>query len=121
MDTRLLKSHRRLLAALLALVVLVLTAAPAAESVAAPATSEFADLGTASEMATAGVRSPTEITVGLVRTTTAANTRDYLTGNPLNSFYDTRIDAVRTALQSAGFTVGIVDDAALVSVDALER
>ena len=121
MDTRLLKSHRRLLAALLALVVLVLTAAPAAESVAAPATAESADLGATSEIAAAGVRSPTEITVGLVRTTTAANTRDYLTGNPLNSFYDTRIDAVRTALQSAGFTVGIVDDAALVSVDALER
>jgi putative cell wall-binding protein len=69
----------------------------------------------------AAVKAPSEIRVGLVRTAAAAGTRDYLTGAALNSYYDPRIEAVRSFLTAEGFTVATVDDAALSSVATLEH
>ncbi|HSQ22569.1 MAG TPA: cell wall-binding repeat-containing protein [Coriobacteriia bacterium] len=80
----------------------------------------LADAGDAL-VSTAAVRLSSEIRVGLVRTQTAAGARDYLSGAYLNTIYDHRVEVVRSFLTAEGFAVGTVDDAALASLEALER
>jgi putative cell wall-binding protein len=62
-----------------------------------------------------------QISVGVVRTSTAAGTKDYISGNPLNSIYDDRISRTKDFLQSEGFEVGDVNDAMLASAPALKQ
>lgn len=77
--------------------------------------------GVDAAVSAAAVRAPSQIRVGLVRTATAAGTRDYISGTALNTNYDARIKAVQTLLVAEGFVVGTVDDNALANVSTLER
>jgi len=71
-------------------------------------------------MSTPQVAAAATLKVGLVSTTTAQNTRHYLTGASINGYYDSRIGAVETLLKEEGFEVGLVNDSALSSLSALK-
>lgn len=64
---------------------------------------------------------PSGLRVGIVRTQTAAGTRDYLSGIHLNRYYDARVNQVKALLDSQGFQTAYVNDAGLSSLSTLKQ
>ncbi|MBN2839526.1 MAG: cell wall-binding repeat-containing protein [Coriobacteriia bacterium] len=65
----------------------------------------------------------TELSVAVVKTDTAENTRHYITGTYLNGggFYDTRVDLLVALLKTEFTSVTIIGDAQLASLSEIEK